>query len=213
MLRRAGNLRLVVRSKGLSFVKRTRIGPFCPARVGDRQFLVDGVSGLSLDPSRIRTVCMVPARPHAAPAIEFDFLDYGFGISFQPFATIQSERLVKELHDSFVEEKMETSELLEQGAGAWLDEWESLEESKHLPARTVCRVHNDLAAVKVIADGFQAAVRFVPSFVDRDGSIQRIASLSGGDAIVVESEHAEDRDASKMDKRASIDSRYAVSLA
>ena len=211
LLRRAGTLRLVVRCRGLSFVRRTRIGRFCPVRVGDRPLLVDGVSGLSLDPSRVRAVCMVPARPRAAPAIEFDFRDYGFGISFQPFATSQSERVVEELRSSFVEATMATSELLERGAGAWLDEWEALEACKPCPARTVCRIHDDLAAVKVIADGLRAGVRFVPSFVDSDGTVRRIASVSGSEAIVMESEHL--KDPSGWDKETSIDNRFAVSLA
>ena len=182
-------LHLVVRSKGLSFVRETKFGIFARDPRSSSQLVRDPESGLSLRPDRLNAVYLFFPGSQRLPVFEFDFFDYGFGISIQPRETARSWDLLNRIASSFGDEIVAPSALVERGAGAWLDEW-GWTDGQEADSTTEVLVSGTVAdgriAARVSTSAFKTDILLKPSFEDRDRTVRRIAASGGCDAIVVD---------------------------
>lgn len=182
-------LHLVVRSKGLSFVRETKFGIFARDPRPGSQLIRDPESGLSLRPDRVNAVYLFFPGSQRLPVFEFDFFGYGFGISIQPRETPRSWDLLNRIASSFGDQIVASSDLVERGAGAWLDEWgwtDGQEADRATAAKVSGTVENGRISVQVATTAFQTSILLDPVFEDRDGTVRRIAAAGGCDAIVMD---------------------------
>ena len=151
----------------------------------------DGESGLVLCPERIESVYLFSPGANRPPAFEFDFADYGFGISIQPRETPRNLEILARIASLFGDAVVPASDLIARGAGSWLDEWGHLEQSAS-EGSTDARVSGTAAegkiAAQIVTPGFEAEIAMRPAFEDRDGQIRRIAAAGGCDAIVIDAD-------------------------
>lgn len=183
------SMHLVVRSKGLSFVRETKFGIFAGEQASGSQFIRDPESGLSLSPACLNAVYLFFPGAQRVPVFEFDFHGYGFGIAIQPRETPRSWELLNRIASSFGDQVVSSSDLGERGAGAWLDEWGWLDRQE-TGSKTEARISGAVAdgrlAVQVSNPAFKAGILLTPTFEDRDRTVRRIAAQGGCDAIVVD---------------------------
>ena len=182
-------MHLVVRSKGLSFVRETNFGVFAREQEPRGQFVRDPKSGLSLSPVCLNAVYLFFPGPKRMPVFEFDFQGHGFGIAIQPRDTPRSRELLKRIASSFGDKAISSSDLVERGAGSWLDEWGWLERqdmSSTTEARISEVVTDGRLSVQVSNSAFRAGILLTPTFEDRDRTVRRIAAQGGCDAVGVE---------------------------
>tara|TARA_B100001057_G_C22868883_1_gene957835 strand:- start:2895 stop:3614 length:720 start_codon:yes stop_codon:yes gene_type:complete len=184
-------MHLVVRSRGLSFVRETNFGVFTSKRGRSSRMIRDGESGLVLCPERLESVYLFSPGANRPPAFEFDFADYGFGISIQPRETPRNLEILARIASLFGDAVVPASDLIARGAGSWLDEWGHLEQSAS-EGSTDARVSGTAAegkiAAQIVTPGFEAEIAMRPAFEDRDGQIRRIAAAGGCDAIVIDAD-------------------------
>ena len=180
---------LVVRSRGLSFVRETHFGVFADERRKDCRVIRDADSGLVLCPERLESVYLFSPDSHRPPVFELDFAGYGFGISIQPRETSRSLDLLRRIASSFGDTVVSGAELAGRGAGSWLDEWGHLEEGES-QGFTMGRVSGTVAegriSAQIVTAAFEAGIVMNPAFEDRDGNVRRIAAAGGCDAIVID---------------------------
>lgn len=168
---------LVMRQQGLSLMKRTPFGTLKLQQA--RSLLRDRLSGVECDlsgdaifhlltdasDSRPQLVCNKPGLP----------VDFSIRLDGQTWDSPQICDLIRSCDAIHV--ACETARHL--GAGAWLDEWNESPptECDHILARAArrqiesCRILE--VRVKTTAHGCKT--RFLPSFIDEDGGILRIA--------------------------------------
>ena len=181
-------MHLVVRSRGLSFVRETNFGIFGSERGRICRMIRDTRSGLALCPERIQSVYLFSLGSRRPPVFEFDFVGYGFGISIQPRETLRNLEIVDRIISAFGDTVLPARELVARGAGSWLDEWGHIEPSGR-QGSTTAKVSGDVdegkIAAQIVTSGFEAKIEIKPAFQDRDGSKRRIAAAGGCDAIVI----------------------------
>ncbi len=182
-------MHLVVRSKGLSFVRETKFGIFAREIESRSNFIRDPESGLSLSPLSLNAVYLFFPGSQRVPVFEFDFHDYGFGIAIQPRKTPRSWDLINRISSSFGDQIVSSSDLIARGAGAWLDEWAWLDRQEMGSAREarISGVVTDgRLSVQVSNSAFKAGILLTPTFEDRDRTVRRIAAQGGCDAVVMD---------------------------
>ncbi len=182
-------MHLVVRSRGLSFVRETKFGVFTAQRRGDCRNIRDEDSGLALSPERLEAVYLFSRGSGRPPVFELEFTGYGFGISIQPRETPRSLDLLHRIASSFGDKTVSGPELVGRGAGSWLDEWGHIEEGG-VEESNMGTVSGTVAEGRISAQirnsAFEAGIVINPAFEDRDGHVRRIAAAGGCDAIVID---------------------------
>lgn len=169
--------RLIVRSHALTLYQETEFGVFFRDANTSRPWLADPVSGLSIDPEKISGIFLLH-QTGAPSSFEICTHSSGFALAIQPTNAADLSS-VKRIADSFGEARIESTDLIKAGAGAWLDD--QMPHSPELEATPSGQkpLSFDLASghVQVCASGpgYRISDSFIPGYVDRDENSFRIA--------------------------------------
>ena len=184
-------MHLVVRSRGLSFVRETCFGVFTNERVRSSRMIRDTHSGLVLCLERLESVYLFSLGSRRSPVFEFDFTGYGFGISIQPRETQRNLEILERIASAFGDTVVPAESLVARGAGSWLDEWGHIEPGGR-QSSTTTKVSGSAGggkiSARIVTSGFEAEIAMNPAFQDRDGNKRRIAAVGGCDAIVIDND-------------------------
>ncbi|MBG7608510.1 MAG: hypothetical protein IZT59_10840 [Verrucomicrobia bacterium] len=178
-LHRLGRGTLVARRQGLSLASQTAFGLSVTCGDKDGDVLRDHISGLETDTSAPIAIYLMTSMPAGKTLLAFGESGKSIGLSFRLDAHHWGSPAVSDLLRRFDAAPLPCTESRKLGAGAWLDEWSSMdreEEGCHL-ARTVSESlrHCPMLEVTIRTYGQRQTRCFVPSFIDYEGSVIRIA--------------------------------------
>ena len=163
---------LIVRGGSIALFRRTDFGPFRPDSESTR-FRHDAQSGLSIDPGRIRRICLL-AGGSAPPVFEVDLVGHGFALAVLP-GNSEADRVATW---SFVHTHRATAVAYEsvrrEGAAAWLDEIGSAA-CPDWSNRLVFDRDSGTVAVSLSSPALSASARFQPALTDRDGDTLKLS--------------------------------------
>ena len=113
--------RMVVRGGGLTLFRQTRFGEFGDAPGDDGGLRRDDLSGLSLDPGRLRRVCLLHGGG-LPPAFEIELAGCGFALAVWPGQGRGDLAATRDLLASSGTSALAYEAVRRAGAAAWLDE-------------------------------------------------------------------------------------------
>lgn len=181
---------LVMRQRGLSLMKRTPFGTM--ERHEARSRFRDRLSGLECDPSGDTIIHLLTDAADSRPQLVCNEpgLPVNFSIRLDGLAWDSPEihDLIRSCDATHV--ACETARHL--GAGAWLDEWSGSPPTECDPvlARAARRRIEScqILEVRVKTTAHGCMTRFIPSFIDEDGAVLRIADKHCRHVVFVDAE-------------------------
>ncbi len=165
---------MVVRGGGITLFRKATFGGFFRNPDGAGLPLHDEASGLSVDPSGLRRICLLQGSG-LPPSFELECDDSGFALAVWP--DLADLAAVRRLASESSARPLPYEAVRRQGAAAWLDEIGP--ETRGWHHRLVFDREAETVSVAIRSASLAIGARFRPAFVDRDGSALRLSDAPG----------------------------------
>lgn len=166
---------MVVRGGGLTLFQKMPFGVFVRETEAGPSFLRDTASGLSVDPSKLRRICLLHGGG-LPPSFEIECDGAGFALAVWP--GISDLATVCKLVSDVGGRPLPYEAVRCEGAAAWLDEI-GPEEVRGWHNRLVFDRDAETVFLSIRSSALAIAARFRPALVDRDGPTLRLSDEAG----------------------------------
>lgn len=173
--------RIIVRGGGVSLFRRTQFGVFQPLESPGGTRRHDPVSGLTLDPARIRRICHL-CGAGSPEAFELEFTGIGFSLALIPEKNGGNDEVVAALLFAFGAGPVAPDTILAGGACDWLDEGFSSHGEQWCNRLTFDRERSEVD-IRIDSGQLAIACRMHPVLADRDRSIVRLSDAGANTVL------------------------------
>lgn len=172
---------LILRRPGLSLAKATPFGLHISERTSGWRMLKDAISGLETDIAPAQEAYLLREATDSCPLFAMGPVGKPIEFTVRLTGHTWQSPALQRMIQRFNGVSLDCLESRRLGAGAWLDEWER-------PVPTPSAITNDLVLrssdalhdcdsleVEIRTTSHRNHVRFLPSFIDSEGTVLRIA--------------------------------------